>query len=59
MIKTSQCIVSYPPEELDFEKWQRLVNLMAKLYNATSGVVVQFRQETFNVVATSNKQQPR
>jgi len=54
MIKTSQCIVSYPPEELDFEKWQRLVNLMAKLYNATSGVVVQFRQETFNVVATSN-----
>ncbi|TPH18108.1 diguanylate cyclase domain-containing protein [Litorilituus lipolyticus] len=54
MIKTSQCIVSYPPEELDFEKWQRLVNLMAKLYNATSGVVVQFRQESFNVVSTSD-----
>jgi diguanylate cyclase (GGDEF)-like protein/PAS domain S-box-containing protein len=53
MIKTSQCIVKCPPEQLDVEKWQRLVNMMANLYQAASGVIVQFRQEVFNVVATS------
>lgn len=54
MIKTSQCILEFPPEELDFKKWQRLVNMMAKLFNASSGVVVQFRHNTFNVVSTSD-----
>jgi diguanylate cyclase (GGDEF)-like protein len=54
MLKTSECIVEFPPEELDFAKWQRLVNMMAKLFDAASGVVVQYRKEAFNVVATSD-----
>ena len=54
MIETSQCIVEFPPEELDFDKWQRLVNMMATLYDAASGVIVQYRDDTFNVVATSD-----
>jgi diguanylate cyclase (GGDEF)-like protein len=54
MLNTSKCIVEFPPEELDFAKWQRLVNMMAKLFDAASGVVVQYRKEAFNVVAASD-----
>lgn len=54
MIETSQCVVEFPPEELDFDKWQRLVNMMANLYDAASGVVVQLRHDAFNVVSTSD-----
>ncbi len=54
MLEKSQCIVEFPPEELDFAKWQRLVNMMAKLFDAASGVVVQYRKEAFNVVAASD-----
>ena len=53
MFDVSQCIVEFPPEELDFEKWQELVNMLSKVYNAASGVIVQFRDDTFNVVSTS------
>lgn len=56
MIDTSQCIIEHPLEDLDFEKWQRLVDMMAKLYDAASGVVVQFRQDVFNVVSTSSNE---
>ena len=53
MIQTSQCVVQFPPENLDFEKWQKLTNMMAKLYNASSGVIVQLRDDVFNVASTS------
>jgi|FLMP01.2.fsa_nt_emb hypothetical protein len=54
MLKTSQCIVEFPPLELDFTKWQRLFNMIAKLFDADSGVVVQHRKEAFNVVTASD-----
>lgn len=54
MFDTSQCIIEYPPEELDFEKWSRLVNLLARIYNAASGLIVQLRHDEFNVVSTSD-----
>jgi len=53
MINTDNCIIAHPIEELDIGKWQQLVNMMAELFDAASGVIVQYRQETFNVVATS------
>lgn len=53
MINTDNCIIEFPIEGLDISKWQQLVNMMAELFDAASGVVVQYRQETFNVVATS------
>ena len=53
MINTSNCIIEHPLENLNTENWQQLVNLMAELFDAASGVIVQYRQQTFNVVATS------
>jgi diguanylate cyclase (GGDEF)-like protein/PAS domain S-box-containing protein len=54
MISTTQCIVEHQPTELDFEKWQKLVDMMAKLFDAASGVIVQYRESVFNVVSTSD-----
>jgi diguanylate cyclase (GGDEF)-like protein len=56
MINTKNCIIEYPIEGLDVHKWQQLVNMMAELFDAASGVIVQYRQQTFNVVATSDNQ---
>jgi diguanylate cyclase (GGDEF)-like protein len=54
MVNTKNCIISHPIENLDINKWQELVNLMAELFDSASGVIVQYRQQTFNVVATSD-----
>ena len=56
MINTEQCIIEHPIENLDTQKWQELVNMMAELFNAASGVIVQYRQNTFNVIATSDNE---
>jgi diguanylate cyclase (GGDEF)-like protein len=53
MINTSNCIIKHPIENLNTENWQQLVNMMAELFDAASGVIVQYRQQSFNVVATS------
>lgn len=53
MINTSNCIIEHPIEKLNTENWQKLVNMMAELFDAASGVIVQYRQQSFNVVATS------
>ena len=53
MINTSHCLVETPPKDLDFAKWQNLVNMVAKLFDSASGVIVQLRREEFNVVSTS------
>ncbi|KXJ58428.1 MAG: hypothetical protein AXW17_02630 [Colwellia sp. Phe_37] len=54
MVNTNNCIIEHPIENLDMAKWQNLVNMMAELFDAASGVIVQYRQQTFNVVATSD-----
>jgi len=54
MIQTRQCILEQPHGEIDLASWQEVVNLMASIYNASSGDIVQLRDDTFNVVATSN-----
>ena len=54
MVNTNNCIIEHPIENLDMAKWQDLVNMMAELFDAASGVIVQYRQQTFNVVATSD-----
>jgi len=56
MVNTKNCIIAHPIENLDVSKWQELVNMMAELFDAASGVIVQYRQQTFNVVATSDNQ---
>lgn len=53
MINSSNCIIEHPIENLNTDNWQQLVNMMAELFDAASGVIVQYRQQTFNVVTTS------
>lgn len=54
MINLNTCILEQP--NIDFDKWQVLVNMMAEIYGASSGVVVQFRNDSFNVVSASNNE---
>lgn len=54
MINLKACILEQPSIDIDFEKWQVLVNMMAEIYGASSGLVVQFRNDIFNVVSASD-----
>lgn len=51
-----RCLSQSPPQLLDFDKWQKLVDLMARLYGAACGAVVQLRQGEFNTVAASKNE---
>lgn len=53
MIDTQACLIQYPHPEVDYEQWQNVVNIIAELYNAASGTIIQFRQNEFNVISTS------
>ena len=54
MVDIKSCFVKSPHPFFDCQKWQQLVNTLAELYNAASGTIVQFRENEFNVVATSS-----
>ncbi|TDF34652.1 diguanylate cyclase [Alteromonadaceae bacterium M269] len=56
MMNAEQCIVEHAPEELDFSQWESLVDMLAEMYDAASGVIVQYRHDTFNVVRTSSNE---
>lgn len=56
MIDVKACILEQPSINIDFEKWQVLVNMMAEIYGASSGLVVQFRKDIFNVVSASDNE---
>jgi diguanylate cyclase (GGDEF)-like protein len=53
MINTQDCLIKVSHPEVDFKRWQQVVNILAELYDAASGTIVQFRQNEFNVVSTS------
>ena len=44
MLKTSLCIVEFPPSELDFTKWQRLVNMITKLFTCQFELAMGFKE---------------
>jgi len=56
MIKTRQCIVKHQHADIDLDSWQEVVNLMASIFNASSGDIVQLRDDEFNVVASSDNE---
>ncbi len=53
MIDTQACISRHPHPNLDLQKWQMTVDLMAELFDVACGTIVQFRQQEFNAVAAS------
>ena len=55
-LDTSQCIIENRPEGLDLSKWQELVDLVVKLYKASNCIIVQYRQNIFNIVSASENQ---
>ncbi|WP_420546998.1 sensor domain-containing diguanylate cyclase [Curvivirga sp.] len=42
-----------PHPEVDIDKWQQLVNLIAELYDCECGTIVHFHNETFTAVVAS------
>ncbi|WP_243431997.1 sensor domain-containing diguanylate cyclase [Aliamphritea spongicola] len=53
MIDTQACLSRHPHPNLDLEKWQTTVDLMAELFDSACGTIVQFRQQEFNAVVAS------
>lgn len=56
MVNTQSCLASESQELIDLSKWQELVNLLAELYDASTGAIVQFRKLEFNVLVSSDNQ---
>lgn len=56
MIKTRQSILEHQHGDIDLESWQEVVNLMASIFHASSGDIIQLRDEEFSVVATSDNE---
>ncbi len=56
MIDTQQCLSRHPIESIDLDKWQQTADLIARLYDAACGAIVQFRQDEFNAVVASRNE---
>jgi len=54
MINQQQCLLQTCSSLIDLDKWQELVDMLADLYGASTGAIVQLRANEFNVVVTSN-----
>jgi len=48
-----RCFRAHIPKSIDLEKWQTTVDLISELYGTACGVIVQIRDEEFNVVKAS------
>lgn len=57
MVNNQDCLSKSKQTIIDLDKWQQTVDIMSELYGSVNGSIVQFRQNTFNVVVTSNNQE--
>lgn len=55
-INQHDCILTNADYTIDVDKWQALVDMIADIYGAASGVIVQLRHNEFNVVSTSQNE---
>ncbi|NRF64458.1 sensor domain-containing diguanylate cyclase [Vibrio coralliilyticus] len=53
MVDTQQCLTDPDAQLIDLSKWQEMVNLLADLFGAATGAIVQLRNDEFNVVVSS------
>ncbi|EGA70698.1 hypothetical protein VISI1226_01195 [Vibrio sinaloensis DSM 21326] len=56
MLDTQLCLKQYQTELVDLSKWQEIVDLLSELYNSSTGAIVQFRNQEFNVVVSSTNE---
>lgn len=56
MYDTQQCLKQYQTDFVDLSKWQEIVDLLSELYNSSTGAIVQFRNQEFNVVVSSSNE---
>lgn len=57
MIETHIDILEHQHNGLDISKWQNLVNMLAELFDAASGDIIQYRGDHFSVVTTSQNKE--
>ncbi|WP_394145532.1 sensor domain-containing diguanylate cyclase [Vibrio atypicus] len=57
MLDSQLCLKKYRTELVDLSKWQEIVDLLSELYHSSTGAIVQFRQQEFNVVVSSSNQE--
>ena len=50
-------ILDYQSKGLNLDKWQNLVNMLAELFEAASGDIIQYKGDHFSVVTTSTNQE--
>ncbi|WEM44510.1 sensor domain-containing diguanylate cyclase (plasmid) [Photobacterium sp. DA100] len=53
MFGRTKCLASNSHPELDLEKWQKTVDLIAQLFNCACGAIVQLRDKEFYTVRSS------
>lgn len=53
MVDTQQCLTESGTQLVDLSKWQEMVNLLADLFGAATGAIIQLRNNEFNVVVSS------
>ena len=55
-LDTDKWLLDNPNDLISIEKWQQTVNLLAKLFNAPAGFLVQYTQKGFQVTIASEQE---
>ena len=50
------CVLKDQDSAINFDKWQSLVNLISEIYGTATGIIVQLRDNEFNVVSASQNE---
>ncbi|WP_163933711.1 sensor domain-containing diguanylate cyclase [Paraferrimonas sp. SM1919] len=53
LVESNRCIYQSVTNQIDFNKWQDLANLISEVFGSACGAIVQYRQDEFSVVVAS------
>lgn len=56
MKKEHECLTKSDQDVIDLDKWQQTADLMAELFDASCGAIVQLHDGQFNVIKTSSNE---
>ena len=57
MLTTDQFILEHPKDNVPLNKWQKTINLMAKLFSAPASFIVQYTSQGYQVVVASEQRE--
>ncbi|MBO9489498.1 sensor domain-containing diguanylate cyclase [Endozoicomonas sp. G2_1] len=57
MLATDQFILEHPKDNVPLSKWQKTINLMAKLFSAPASFIVQYTSQGYQVIIANQQQE--